>query len=40
MKVFDAKLRPTSSLADVLASSARQQGNTPTPFARKWTDDE
>jgi hypothetical protein len=40
MKAFAGKFKPTCSLAGVIASSARQQGNTPTPFAKKWTDDE
>ena len=34
------KFEQTCSLAGVIASSASQQGNTPTPFAKKWTDDE
>jgi hypothetical protein len=40
MKVFDGKFEPTWSPAGVIASSASQQSNTPTPFAKKWTDDE
>jgi hypothetical protein len=40
MKVFDGKFKPTCSLAGVIASSARQQGNTPTAFVKKWSDDE
>jgi hypothetical protein len=40
MKVFDAKFEQTCSLAGVIDSSASQQSNTPTAFARKWTDDE
>jgi hypothetical protein len=28
------------ALAGVIASSASQKSNTPTPFAKKWTDDE
>jgi hypothetical protein len=40
MKAFAGKFKPTWSLAGVIASSASQQGNTPTPFAKKWTDDE
>jgi hypothetical protein len=40
MKMFDGKFEPIYSLAGVIASSASQQGNMPTPFARKWTDDD
>jgi hypothetical protein len=40
MKVFDGKFEQTCSLAGVIASSASQLGNTPTPFTKKWTDDE
>jgi hypothetical protein len=40
MKVFDGKFEQTCSLAGVIASSASQQGNTPTPFAKKSADDE
>jgi hypothetical protein len=40
MKAFAGKFKPTWSLAGVIASSASQQCNTPTPFAKKWTDDE
>jgi hypothetical protein len=37
MKVFDGKF---GSLAGVIASSVSQQSNTPTPFVKRWTDDE
>jgi hypothetical protein len=40
MKVFDGKFKPTGSPAAVTVSSASQQGDTPRPFARKWTGDE
>jgi hypothetical protein len=40
MKVFDGKFEQTCNLAGVIASSASQLGNTPTPFTKKWTDDE
>jgi hypothetical protein len=40
MKMFDGRFEQTCSLASVIASSATQQSNTPTPFAKKWTDDE
>ena len=40
MKVFDGKFEPTCNLAGAIVSSASQQSNTPTPFAKKWTDDD
>jgi hypothetical protein len=40
MKAFAGKFKPICSLAGVIASSASQQGSTPTPFAKKCTDDE
>jgi hypothetical protein len=40
MKVFDGKFEPIYSRAGITASSASQQSNTPTAFARKWTDGE
>jgi hypothetical protein len=40
MKLFDGKFEQTCSLAGVIASSASQKSNMPTPFAKKCTDGE
>jgi hypothetical protein len=38
-KVFDANFKRTFTPAGVIALSARQRDDTPTPFARKWIAD-
>jgi hypothetical protein len=39
-KVFGGRFKPTCNPAGVIASSVSPQSNTPTAFAKKWTDDE